>query len=298
MKLSSRADNKKEFIDKLKTLSLPSGTKVGVLLLHGLTGMPNEMRPVAKAMEKIGCQVEVPMLPGHGAGQKELLATGWREWFSGASKALNNLSQTCDQIVIGGLSMGALLPVLLAAENPKVTGIISMSPTIKYDSKDSSNPFKVLLPLVDLAPFLGRIFYWTESAPYGLRDERLVRKITKEIEEAKKGNKKDDSGFNPDSFRTYAHSLRQLQKLVGQVQKQAPKVNCSALIIQSKEDSLTTTWNAETLYKWLGTNDKQIIFMEGCDHVLTADLKKEEVAYHCAAFVCRVAAANAAQAAN
>jgi len=283
--------NKKEFQDKLRTLHLPSSTKVGVLLLHGLTGMPNEMRPIGKALEKIGCTTETPMLPGHGATHKELLDSGWKDWVRGSGEALERLSSNCDQVFVAGLSMGALIPVLLAVDNPKVKGIIAMSPTVKYDSQNSSNPFQVLLPLIDVLPFLGRIFYWTEAPPYGLKDERLQKRITKELEAARSGEK---TGFG--QFRTYSGSLRQLQHLVGQVKKQAPRLQCPVLIMHSKEDTLTTVYNPQTFHSWLGCTDKSIIYLEGCDHVLPLDLKKEEVAFYAAEFVCRVAKANASAA--
>jgi len=267
-------------------LFLPPGVKVGVLLIHGLTGMPNEMKPVAKQLEKIGCEVSVPLLPGHDGGHKALLATGWKDWKAGAREALDKLSQTCDKIIIGGLSMGGLIGTLLSLENPKVCGVIALSPTIEYDSRNSSNPFRVLLPLIDVLPLAGNIFYWTEAAPYGLKDERLQKMITRQVEKAKKGGSTDFG-----QFRTYAGSLRQLQRLVNEVKKQAPKVTTPVLIVHSLEDTLTTHKNAQTFYSWLiNCPDKKVIWMEGCDHVLTLDLKKEEVAYHCAEFTCHAIA--------
>ena len=290
--------NRKEFVDKTAALKLPPGAKMGVLLIHGLTGMPNEMRPIERVLVELGCEVSVPMLAGHGAGQKELLASGWRDWLESCRVALNKLSQSCDSVVVGGLSMGGLLPIPLALENPKVKGIVALSPTIKYDSKNSSNPFQVFLPLLDIWPLslLGKTFYWTETAPFGLKDERLQRQITKQLEALKDSysrvGSKDHSAhdFNPEQFRTYAGSLRELQRFIGVCKQQAPRVTCPALIMQSIEDTITTKWNAEELYSWLGSADKQIIFLEGCDHVLTMDLKKEEVAYHFAEFTCKVAA--------
>jgi carboxylesterase len=290
--------NRKEFIEKTAKLKLPADIKVGALLIHGLTGMPNEMRPIEKVLGELGCTVSVPMLAGHGAGQKELLATGWKDWLQTTKDALGELSKNCDVIVVGGLSMGGLLPILLAVENHKVKGIVAMSPTIKYDSRNSSNPFQVLLPLIDFFPFLGKYFYWTEQPPFGLKDERLQRQITKQLDALKTSYDKVGSEssasptFNPEQFRTYAGSLRTLQRLVAEVKKQAPKVKCPALIMQSVEDTITTKWNAETLNGWLGTTDKRIIFLEGCDHVLPMDLKKEEVAYYFAEFVCKIANEN------
>jgi len=286
--------NRKEFTDKLKTLSLPKGLKVGVVLIHGLTGMPNEMRSTEKAFESIGCEVVTPMLAGHGGTHTDLLKTKWRDWVNSVRAPLRELANRCDQVYVGGLSMGALMPVLLAVEEPKVQGIFSMSPTIKYDAQNSSNPAQVFIPLVDLFPFLGDIFYWTEKPPYGLKDERLVKMITKELEAAKNSNGSGadaESGFS--QFRTYAKSLRQLQHLVAQVKKQAPKVQCPVLILHSLEDTITTAENARIFHSWLtGCSDKTIKFIDGCDHVLPADLKKEEVAYYCAEFACRIANAH------
>src|SRR6516162_7964374 len=98
--------NRKEFIDKTAALRLPKDVKMGALLVHGLTGMPNEMRPIERVLAELGCQVSVPMLAGHGAGQKELLATGWKDWLESCREALAELSRSCDAIVVGGLSMG------------------------------------------------------------------------------------------------------------------------------------------------------------------------------------------------
>jgi esterase/lipase len=152
------------------------------------------------------------------------------------------------------------------------------------------------LPLLDILPrFVGGKFYWTEAPPFGLKDERLQRQILKQLEAVKQSYGRTGADysashdFNPEQFRTYAGSLRQIQRYVKVIEKQAPKVTCPALIIQSLEDTITTKWNAETLYKWLGCADKRIIFMDGCDHVLTMDLKKEEVAYYFAEFVCKIA---------
>jgi carboxylesterase len=288
--------NRKEFIQKTSQLKLPANIKVGTLLVHGLTGMPNEMRPIERVLEGLGCEVRVPMLAGHGAGQKELLATGWPDWLQSAREALNKLSESCDVVVAGGLSLGGLLPISLAIENPKIKGIVALSPTIKYDSQNSSSPLQKLLPLIDLFPFLGSWFYWTEEPPFGLKDERLQRQIMKQLEAVKQSyartGDKDYAAshdFNPEQFRTYAGSLRQIQRYVKVIEKQAARVTCPTLIVQSLEDTITTRWNAETLYKWLGCADKRIIFLEGCDHVLTMDLKKEEVAYYFAEFVCKIA---------
>lgn len=254
-------------------------TKTGVLLLHGLTGMPSEMRPVAKHLTKLGCTVVCPMLPGHGGDHKQLLATGWTDWVAGARAALSNLAKECDHVVVGGLSMGALLAVMLAVDEPKVSGIILLSPTIKYDGINTSRK-QVLLPLVDWFPFLGDHFWWTEEPPYGLKDVRLQKQITKQVQAAERG---ENTQFG--LFRTYAGSLRQLMKLVKEVKKEAKRVRCPALVMHSLEDSMTTMKNAEAICTMMDANDKTLVLLGGCDHVLTLDLRRKDVANYIGEFV-------------
>ena len=252
----------------------------GVVLFHGLTGMPSEMRPVAKHLTKLGCKVECPLLPGHGAGHKELLATGWKDWVAGAKQSLENFAKECDHVVVGGLSMGALLALLCALEEPKVSGVVLLSPTLHYDSRNSNTWKQHMLFLIDFLPFLGDWFWWTEEPPYGLKDERLQRIITKSIEAAQRGESTDFG-----NFRTYSGSLRQLHHLVAATRKQARRLAVPALIMHSMEDSLTSIKNATEMCDLMTSNEKTLIILSGCDHVLTLDLRKRDVANYVGNFV-------------
>src|SRR5258706_4365545 len=128
-----------------------------VLLLHGLTGMPSEMRPLARHLSRLGYRVETPLLPGHGSTHRELLRTTWRDWLAGARRSLAEIAPDSEAVVLAGLSIGALLAVLLAADEdagPQVDGIVLLSTTMRYDG--SSIPAtRVFLPLAHLFPFLG-----------------------------------------------------------------------------------------------------------------------------------------------
>jgi carboxylesterase len=262
-------------------LKSPNST-VGVLLLHGLTGMPSEMRPIAKHLLRLGYRVETPMLPGHGATHIELLKTTWQDWVSGAKEALDKLSQECETVIVGGLSMGASVAAILAAEDPRVSGLVMMSTTLRYDAPGHSRLY-LLLPLIDIFPFMGNWFYWTEKPPYGLMDQRLQRMITKSIEAAEKG---ESAEFG--LFRTYSGSLRQMSHLVKEVKRRASKITCPTLILHSLDDTLTTVNNATDMYKLLGSKDKNVVLFSGCDHVLTLDLRKNDVARYVSEFVERV----------
>jgi carboxylesterase len=176
--------------------------------------------------------------------------------------------------------MGALLAAMAALDNPKVSGIIMMSTTVKYDGRATS--FKqVFLPLVDLWPsVIGKMFWWTEEPPYGLMDERLQRQITKQVEAAARGEV-TDFGL----FRTYCGSLRQLHKLVNQWKNVAHRIKCPALVIHSLQDTMTTYKNATVVCRYLGSTDTTLFLVSGCDHVLTLDLRRKDIARAIGEFV-------------
>jgi carboxylesterase len=259
----------------------------GVLLLHGLTGMPSEMRPLERALTQLGCAVEVPLLPGHGATHRELLATAWTDWLGGARRAADGLAARCDKLMVAGLSMGALLATLLAADDPSIGGIALLSPTLRYDG--SSIPWtRWLLPLAHVLPFARQTTYWNERPPYGLRDERLQRLVRRAIDAAGRGES-TEYGL----FRTYVGSILELNRMVREVRRRAGAVRCPALILQSVEDTVTSVRNATEICDRLGSTDKSIHWLRGCDHMITLDLEKHEVARAVSAFTVRVAQARA-----
>jgi carboxylesterase len=268
-------------------LSKVSGSKVGVVLLHGLTGMPDEMRPVMRQLTKLGCRVEVPVLPGHGGTHHELLAVTWQDWYECAKKAVKELKKDCDQVFVCGLSMGAILSALVSLEED-VAGIVMLSSTMHYDMQGPKifRPLQIQLQLRHICKhkIFGNNIYWTENPPYGLRDPRLQKQVTKAIEAAASGN---SNAFG--LFRTYWGSLYQLWLLVDQYRKRASEIKCPALVIHSFEDTITSINNGTEAFLHLGSADKSLILLTGCDHVLTLDLCKDQVAQNIGNFVTRIA---------
>jgi carboxylesterase len=117
---------------------------VGVLLLHGFTGSPASMRPWGEYLATQGYAVEVPLLPGHGTRWQDMNETTWRDWYAEAERALDKLLVENDQVVVGGLSMGAALALMLAANRGHdVAGVISVN--VSVDNKD---PRRFLLPVL------------------------------------------------------------------------------------------------------------------------------------------------------
>ena len=99
-----------------KSPVLISGDRRGVLCLHGITGTPWEVRPLAEAFGRMGCSVEAPLLAGHGRTLADLARTSWQDWLASAEAALTRLEARAagGPVAIVGFSMGGLLALRLA----------------------------------------------------------------------------------------------------------------------------------------------------------------------------------------
>ena len=105
--------------------------RVGVLLLHGFTGSPYSMRGWGERLAAEGCTVVVPRLPGHGTSWQELALTRWEDWYACAEREFLRLRRRCDQVFVGGLSMGGSLALLLAERHgAAVAGLVLVNPVV------------------------------------------------------------------------------------------------------------------------------------------------------------------------
>ncbi len=91
------------------------GTK-GVLVVHGFTGTPFEMRLMGEDLARRGFAVEGVRLAGHGGTTKDLAKTTWHDWYASAETALARLrARVGDKpVAVAGLSMGGLVTLELA----------------------------------------------------------------------------------------------------------------------------------------------------------------------------------------
>jgi carboxylesterase len=106
----------------------------GVLLLHGFTGSPASMRPLAEAFANAGFSVEVPVLPGHGSTVAELSEARFEHWAQAAEAEYLALEAKSERVLVAGLSMGGLLGCLLAQEHAALAGLILINPYIEPPS--------------------------------------------------------------------------------------------------------------------------------------------------------------------
>ncbi|MDD5238360.1 MAG: alpha/beta hydrolase, partial [Candidatus Omnitrophica bacterium] len=90
------------------------GQDKAVLLIHGITGTPSEMRYFAQGLHKRGYSVFCNTLPRHCASLDELKKVTWQEIADCCINDFKRLKEEYPKVFISGLSMGALMGVHLA----------------------------------------------------------------------------------------------------------------------------------------------------------------------------------------
>ncbi len=109
--------------------SSPGGPH-GVLVLHGFTGSPASMRPLAERLAAQGYSVELPLLPGHGTSVEDMKTTTWADWTSAALAAYDELAARSQRVAVVGLSMGGGLTAHVA-QHRDVAACVFINPLVK-----------------------------------------------------------------------------------------------------------------------------------------------------------------------
>jgi carboxylesterase len=122
-----------------------TGGAHGVLLLHGFTGNPQSLRPLAEAVAAAGYSVDLPLLPGHGTSLDDMLPTRWDDWSQAAETAFQGLAARCDKVAVAGLSMGGALTCWLAERHPEIAGIAVVNPLIEAPDDEFRAGIRALL---------------------------------------------------------------------------------------------------------------------------------------------------------
>lgn len=132
------------------------GGPAGVLVLHGFTGNPQSLRPVAEALAAGGFTVELPLLPGHGTTVEDMIPTRFEDWSSTAEDAYLALAARTTSIAVVGLSMGGALALWLAERHPQIQALVLVNPMADPPAESFRDVMRGLLESgIEVAPGVG-----------------------------------------------------------------------------------------------------------------------------------------------
>lgn len=101
--------------------------ELGVVLLHGFTGTPYEVRYLGEQLHVAGYTVRAPRLPGHGTSLEDLDRTTWEDWTGAVERAVDDLGRRCSRVALVGQSLGGLLSLYVASKRRDLACVASLA---------------------------------------------------------------------------------------------------------------------------------------------------------------------------
>jgi carboxylesterase len=228
-----------------------AGNGKGVLLVHGWTSTPYEVRRLGKFLNENGYVVLGIQLAGHGTVPKDLEDVAWEDWLDDVQRGYVELKKTCDKVYICGTSIGGDLALLFAEQQADVAGLVIMATPFAMRAEKTALFFvKILLKM--------GIKYRKKFYPPAFG---LSTTITRLI-----------------SYQEYpVKSVLEAFEIVKAMRENVAKVFQPVLIMQSTHDHIVQKNSAENIYTGISSKTKKKIYIEKAYHTFISDIKNEHI---------------------
>jgi carboxylesterase len=223
--------------------------RTAALCLHGLTGTPYEVRPVAEALAQAGIRAHGPALPGHGETPEALRRVDHGQWLEAARDEVARLRKDHERVCIAGVSMGGIVSLQLASE-----GLVDALAVIGAPLQLQGGWTLRLLPLV---MHFHRYFPKREGSDIqepGARDR------------------------HPGYDRIPLRSVHELMKLQREVVPRLHRITAPILVAHGAFDSTASLQDAHRIAAEVSSDDRRLLVGERSGHVVTVDYDGPRVA--------------------
>lgn len=239
--------------------------KGAVLLFHGLTGSPFELKKYGQFLYNNGYDVFAECLPGHGEKFEEIYTVKYQDWLNFAYLRFEKLKSEYKSVFVSGLCLGAVLALAVGIKyKNKVSGIIALSTTLYLDGWRLPW-YKCFMPIA-LSTILRFYYKYPECEPHGVKNLKTRAAVKKLLE-------KGDVGMNDFPMTGF----KELLELSSVVRKKLKEVVSPILLIHSKEDDLTSIRSSEIVNKKISSKEKEYIILYDSYHMVLYDNEKEFV---------------------
>jgi carboxylesterase len=241
------------------------GSRTGCLLVHGFTGTPKEMRWLGEYLNQQGYTALGIRLSGHATRPEDMLRNRWPDWLASVEDGYHLLRGLTDRVYVLGLSMGASLSLLFASRFP-VSGVVAMAAP-HHMPDDPRLPF--VRQIAWFKPFFAK-------GPPDWFDQEAYQ---------------EHLSYPADPTRGYG----ELVGLLAELRLSLGQVRVPALLIYSRDDQTVkpADGHAEAIYAALGSQQKDILWIDKSGHVMTRDARRQQVFQAAAGFIRRVEASAA-----
>jgi len=238
--------------------SSPGGGPHGALVLHGFTGSPVSMRPLAEALAAAGFAVELPRLPGHGTDPADLARTTWDDWVAEAERALGDLRARVPdgRIVVAGLSMGGALTLALAERHADLAGVVVVNAPVQAPPELTDALTQMLAGGVDQIDSIGG----------DIADPAA-----------------DEASYDVTPLRPLLTMLEAGEVVRGRL----GDVRCPVLVVTSRQDHVVNPGDSDVIAAAVG-GPVERVWLEKSYHVATLDYDRAELEQRALEFAHRV----------
>ncbi|UOQ48229.1 alpha/beta fold hydrolase [Gracilibacillus caseinilyticus] len=228
------------------------GDERAVLLLHGFTGHSADVRMLGRHLNSEGYTCYAPIYRGHGKSPEDLVNATAEQWWEDVKDAYQYLqTQGYQKIAVVGLSLGGVLGLRLACNNP-VQGIVTMCSPMFFDNESQLT--------------IGFRHFAKEFKQLEGKDELTIQQETEQL--------LDDS---KDLF-------KEIEKSITRVKDNIDMLYTPTLVAQAKQDEMINPDSANYIYENVESNNKQIKWYENAGHAITFSKAKDQLHEDIAAF--------------
>ena len=226
-------------------------SEVGVVLVHGFTGTPYEVRYLGEQIVRAGFSVRAPLLPGHGTTIADLDRTTWEDWAEAVNRAVDAMRVRCPRVAVIGQSLGGLLALHLASTRRDIAAIGSLA-----------------APLW-LAGLSGRVAAWTTNGP--LRRVQSIPKLGGPDVRDKRAKAE-----NPCYRAIPTRALGQLLAFMRIVDDALPSVSQPVLVLHAEQDHTAPVACAARIAE--ATRASRLRILPRSYHLIAIDVERDIVA--------------------
>jgi carboxylesterase len=237
------------------------GDQVGVLLVHGFTGAPKEMRTMGEYFAAQGHTVLGIRLPGHATHADDLPRMRWTDWLHAVEDGYHLLHSAGCQVYIMGLSLGGILTLIAAARLP-IAGAVGMSVLYRLPPD----------PRLAFIQYLAWLMPSASKGPSDWQDSSMA-----------------EGHIDYPAYPT--RGIAELRDLLAEMRRSLAQIRCPVLLAHSRADGGVAPENMERIYAELGASDKSMLWLEKSGHVVTRDLERQRLFEAAEDFIHRITVA-------
>jgi carboxylesterase len=245
---------------------LLQGGSTGILIIHGFTGVPGELRPLGDFLAQSGYTVAGGLLARHDGHPETLRGVRWSEWYESVEQVWQELQRRCERVMVIGFSLGGLLALHLAARRP-IDGVITVAAAL-----DIAGGWQ--LRALPVARYIMRWYYPMRTADFS--DPELRSRLM-----LKMGKLDFDDPAIVAQLRTGIRiptgAIHEICRLSRRVQRELPHINVPTLVLQGRLDQVVLPVSAERIMARLGSVDKQLVWFDQSGHQLLRDVEHQRV---------------------